>query len=172
MPPKIFCCAAACAFDRQNLKCATSLKHIYAAGDCTESRDVVSDTDRVLALLPNAYMQGHTAGINMAGGEALYDKALAMNAMGMFGYHMITAGCYEGEEIVCADGENYKKLFVRDDHLMGYILIGDVRRAGIYTRLVRERIPLSTINFALIKEKPQLMAFAKKERRRQLATRQ
>ena len=157
---------------RTDVKCATSLKHIYAAGDCTESRDVVSDTDRVLALLPNAYMQGHTAGINMAGGEALYDKALAMNAMGMFGYHMITAGCYEGEEIVCADGENYKKLFVRDDHLMGYILIGDVRRAGIYTRLVRERIPLSTINFALIKEKPQLMAFAKKERRRQLATRQ
>ncbi|MGI6270603.1 MAG: NAD(P)/FAD-dependent oxidoreductase [Candidatus Howiella sp.] len=156
---------------KTDLHCATSLKNVWAAGDCAESHDVVSDTDRVLALLPNAYMQGRTAGINMAGGESLYDQAIAMNAMGMFGYHIITAGCYEGEEIVSSDGEAYKKLFVKDDRLAGYILIGDVRRAGIYTKLVRERTPLSTIDFALIKDKPQLMAFAKKERRRQLATR-
>lgn len=157
---------------KTDARCATSLKNIYAAGDCTESHDIVSDTDRVLALLPCAYMQGHTAGVNMAGGEALYDKAIAMNAMGMFGYHMITAGCYEGEEIRFSDGENYKKLFVKNDRLMGYILIGDVRRAGIYTKLIREQIPLSSIDFALIQDKPQLMAFAKRERKRQLAARQ
>ena len=53
--------------------------------------------------------------------------------------------------------------------LKGYILIGDVRRAGIYTKLIREQVPLDTIDFELIKEKPQLMAFAKAERAKQLA---
>ena len=57
-----------------NEKCETSIKDIYAAGDCTESYDITTDENRVLALLPNAYMQGECAGINMAGGEKLYDK--------------------------------------------------------------------------------------------------
>ena len=44
-----------------------------------------------------------------------------------------------------------------------------LRRAGIYTKLIREQVPLDTIDFELIKEKPQLMAFAKAERAKQLA---
>lgn len=151
-------------------RCATTLPDIYAAGDCCESYDVAEDSTRVLALLPNAYMQGEVAGKNMAGGDAVYDKAIAMNAMGMFGYHMVTAGSYTGEEIVSRDKDCYKKLFVRDGYLVGFIIIGDVRRAGIYTKLIRERVPLCDIDFELIADKPQLMAFAGKERRKQLGT--
>lgn len=151
-------------------RCATTLPDIYAAGDCSESYDVAEDSTRVLALLPNAYMQGEVAGKNMAGGDAVYDKAIAMNAMGMFGYHMVTAGSYTGEEIVSRDKDCYKKLFVRDGYLVGFIIIGDVKRAGIYTKLIRERVPLCDIDFELIADKPQLMAFAGKERRKQLGT--
>lgn len=153
-----------------DLRCQTSLPHVYAAGDCAQSHDVATDTDRVLALLPNAYMQGETAGKNMAGGDARYDKAIAMNAMGMFGYHMVTAGSYTGEALTYTEGENYKKLFVADGLLKGFIMIGDVRRAGIYTKLIRERIPLSTIDFEKIAKFPQLMAFSKRERAAQLGT--
>ena len=52
----------------------------------------------------------------------------------------------------------------RDDRLVGFILLGNVERAGIYTSLVRERTPLSTIDFELIRETPQLMAFSATER--------
>jgi NAD(P)H-nitrite reductase large subunit len=58
----------------------------------------------------------------------------------------------------------YKKLVTRDNLLKGFILIGEVARAGIYTSLIREKTPLDTVDFELIKEKPQLMAFAAKER--------
>lgn len=156
---------------KTNAKCETSIEDIYAAGDCTESFDIVTQTDKVLALLPNAYMQGETAGINMAGGEKLYDKAIAMNAMGMFGYHMITAGSYEGDVYTECEGENYKKLFYKDNRLMGYIMIGDISRAGIYTSLIRNRTPLDEIDFELIKEKPQLMAFPPQTRKHELAER-
>lgn len=150
-------------------KCQTSLKDIYAGGDCTESYDITIGAERVLALLPNAYMQGNTAGVNMAGGEQLYENAIPMNAMGMFGYHMITAGSYEGNVYTEKEGENYKKLFYKDNRLMGYIMIGDIKRAGIYTALIKNQTPLDSIDFELIKQKPQLMAFSAKDRREKLA---
>jgi NAD(P)H-nitrite reductase large subunit len=152
-----------------NEKCETSIKDIYAAGDCTESYDITTDENRVLALLPNAYMQGECAGINMAGGEKLYDKAIPMNAIGFFGLHIITAGAYTGEVYISKEEGSYKKLFYKDNMLKGYILIGKIERAGIYTSLIREKTPLDSIDFELIKEKPQLMAFSMKERAQKLS---
>ena len=101
----------------------------------------------------------------MAGGKASFDRAIPMNAIGFMGLHIITAGTYDGETYVRRDGENYKILFYKDDVLKGYILIGDVARAGIYTALIRNRTPLSSIDFKLICEKPQLMAFTARTRR-------
>ena len=147
---------------------ATTVPDIFAAGDCTVSHDIAAGTDRILAILPNAYMQGETAGKNMAGGSACFDKAIPMNASGFLGLHMITAGSYDGEQYLKHDGENYKLLVTRDNHLVGFILIGDVDRAGIYTALIREQTPLNTIDFDLIREKPQLMAFSRAERAKQL----
>lgn len=154
---------------KTNAKCETSLPDIYAAGDCTESYDISIEAERVLALLPNAYMQGETAGINMGGGEKLYENAIPMNAMGMFGYHMITAGAYDGDVYTETDGENYKKLFYKNNRLVGYIMIGDIKRAGIYTSLIKNRTPLDKIDFELIKRKPQLMAFSAEDRYEKLA---
>ncbi|MEZ4357519.1 MAG: FAD-dependent oxidoreductase [Eubacteriales bacterium] len=151
-----------------NLDSSTSLKDIYAAGDCTTCFDSVTCEQRILALLPNAYMQGECAGINMAGGSNQFEKAMPMNAIGFFGLHIITAGSYVGEECVETKEDVYKKFVTKDNLLKGYILIGDVERAGIYTSLIREKTPLDTIDFELIKEKPQLMAFSKVERSKKL----
>lgn len=149
--------------------CATTIPDVYAAGDCTESFDVSSGQERILALLPNAYMQGRCAGTNMAGGEAVYDHAIPMNAIGFFGYHVLTAGTYTGEIYRSVEGSSLKKLFYENDRLKGYILLGDVARAGIYTSLIRKETPLSSIDFELICEKPQLMAFTREERKEMLA---
>lgn len=149
--------------------CKTSIKHIYAAGDCTESYDITTEQMKIMALLPNAYMQGETAGIHMAGGEKPYDKAIPMNAIGFFGLHIITAGSYDGEAYITSEGKNYKKLVTKDGLLKGFILIGAVERAGIYTSLIREQKPLDTLDFELIKEKPQLMAFSRADRDKSLA---
>jgi NAD(P)H-nitrite reductase large subunit len=142
----------------------TNLDGIYAAGDCAECFDISIDAPRILAIWPNAYMQGETAGINMAGGKKDFSKAIPMNAIGFFGLHIITAGSYDGEEYIEKTENSYKKLVTKDGLLKGFILIGNVARAGIYTSLVREKTPLDSIDFDLIKEKPQLMAFSAKER--------
>ena len=80
-----------------NSKSETSAPDIYAAGDCTQTMDISSGQNKIMALLPNAYMQGECAGVNMAagaGGGKSFDKAIPMNAIGFFGLHIITAGNY------------------------------------------------------------------------------
>ena len=147
-----------------NARSETTAPDIYAAGDCTQTADVSSGRSRVMAVLPNAYMQGECAGVNMAGGAAVFDKAVPMNAVGFFGLPVITAGCYTGEDYTVAAENGYKRLFYSDNRLNGYILIGRVEKAGIYTSLVRERTPLDGLDFSLIRDKPGLMAFAKTDR--------
>lgn len=146
----------------------TSLSDVFAAGDCTESYDISSESEKILALLPNAYMQGEVAGKNMAGSEAHYTAAIPMNAIGFYGLHIITAGSYDGDEFVETDGNNYKKLVFKNNHLVGYILMGDVARAGIYTTIIKEKLPVTDLNMDLLKNKPQMMLFAKSRREEKL----
>ncbi|HNX14086.1 MAG TPA: FAD-dependent oxidoreductase [Oscillospiraceae bacterium] len=146
----------------------TSLENVWAAGDCTESDDITCNQSRILALLPNAYRQGETAGIDMAGGDISFDCAMPMNAMGLLGMHIMTAGSTTGDCFI--DRSNgLKKLWYGDDRLNGFILIDDVEKAGIYTALIRERKPLSSIDFDLICKQPSLLCFSKKYRDEKLA---
>lgn len=147
-----------------NERAETSAADIFAAGDCTQSIDVSSGQSRIMALLPNAYLQGECAGINMAGGEKVFDRAIPMNAIGFFGLHMVTSGNYNGNVYESSCGSGYKKLFFSENRLNGYILIGSVEKAGIYTNLIREQAPLDAIDFNLICESPGLMAFTKEDR--------
>ena len=152
--------------DRQE----TTIPDVYAAGDNCESYDICSGTRRILALLPNAAFQGETAGRNMAGGDAAFDKAAPFNALGLFDTHIATAGVYEGEAYTDIS-EGYKKLFVKDNKLVGFILIDCIERAGIYTSLIREQTPLDTVDFELLKKNPVLMAFARGTREEYLTRR-
>jgi NADPH-dependent 2,4-dienoyl-CoA reductase/sulfur reductase-like enzyme len=152
-----------------NEKSETSAPDIYAAGDCTQTLDISSGQNKIMALLPNAYMQGEAAGINMAGGipsegPKTFDKAIPMNAIGFFGLHVITAGSYNNEQLTIKNEQSYKKLFYGDNRLNGYILVGNVEKAGIYTSLIRERTALDSLDFALVCEKPGLMAFTREDR--------
>lgn len=104
----------------------------------------------------------------MAGGSRTFTKAIPMNASGFMGLHMITAGSYDGEQYLEQDEQHYKLLITRDNRMVGFVMVGDVDRAGIYTSLIREQIPLNTIDFELICEKPQLMAFSRAERVKKL----
>ena len=149
-----------------NDRMETSLESIYAAGDCTEGNDISLGQKRVLALLPNAYMQGHTAGVNMAGGNEVFGKAIPMNSIGFFGLHIMTAGTYEGEMYEEKSDSTLKRLFTKDGLLKGFILIGKTERAGIYTSLIRERTPLDTIDFETMKKVATSVAFSPENRRK------
>ncbi len=160
--------------------CKTTIEDIYAAGDCITSNDICSGTRHMLALMPNAYMEGETAGINMAGWNKEYTTEFPMNAAGFFNLHIVSAGAYIGKEIDASrsarpaigdlpgQDAQYRKFWIDNDKLKGFIMIGDTKRAGIYTSLIREQTLLSSIEFDTIIKNPQLMAFPKSARKAML----
>ena len=143
---------------------ATSVPDVYAAGDCTQGEDISSGQKKILAILPNAYMQGFTAGVNMAGGQSRFDNAIPMNSIGFFGLHTMTAGTYEGEAYIEKTETACKKLYTQDGLLKGFILIGDTARAGLYTSLIRNQTPLDSIDFVRMRQSPSSAAFSAKKR--------
>lgn len=124
----------------------TSLPDIYAAGDVAEAYELISGQKRLVPILPNAYLQGRTAGFNMAGERKAFSGSLAFNSLPVLGLNMVTAGLsYEtgsGYEVVkkVGDNFNYKKLVFKNNVLVGFILIGDISRCGLYRQLVAQKV--------------------------------
>ena len=144
----------------------TSLPQIFAAGDCTESLDAAAGSKKVLANLPNASMQGFAAGANMAGGAEVYDKGIMMNSIGFYGLHAMTAGSYEGDVYEEKTEGSVKRLYTKGGLLKGYVLVGCCERAGIYTSMIREKTPLDTVDFELMKKGATTAAFSAEVRRK------
>ncbi|MGI6109715.1 MAG: NAD(P)/FAD-dependent oxidoreductase [Eubacteriaceae bacterium] len=149
----------------------TNLENIFAAGDCTDSMDISTGSVKNMAILPNAFMQGKTAGITMAGGEAVYDKGFPVNSLGLLGLFMLSAGSYTGNEVIVEGGDCTKHFFVSEDgtQLNGFIIFGDCPRAGIYTDLIREKTDLSGIDMERLFAEPGIMAFGHQARINKLA---
>ena len=82
-----------------------------------------------------------------------------MNAGGFFDVHLVTAGSYDGESHITRGENSYRRLVIKDGLLKGFIIVGDISRAGIYTALIRERTPLAQVDLELLLEKPQLMLY-------------
>lgn len=139
----------------------TSLTDIYAAGDCTEAFDISSESVKVMALMPNAYMQGKCAGINMAGGESDFSNAIPMNSIGFFGLHAMSAGSYIGKEEICPSEKGVKKFYIKDNLLKGFIIINDTEKAGIYTNMIRNKVPVDSVDFNSLKRSPTLYSLGR-----------
>ncbi|MBP5303383.1 MAG: NAD(P)/FAD-dependent oxidoreductase [Clostridia bacterium] len=151
-----------------NEKMETSLEDVYAAGDCTESTDISDSLIKVMALMPNAYMQGYTAGINMAGGEKVFDNAIPMNSIGFFGLHMMTAGSRKGQMKTDIQKDSIKRFYKEDGKLIGFVLIGDVQNAGVYTNILRNQIPIKSLSEFNIKKSPSMATYDEEFRRKTL----
>lgn len=147
-----------------NEKMATSLADVYAAGDCAEVYDISSGGGRVMAIMPLAYIGGRCAGINMTGGSESVTNAIPMNSIGFAGLHCMTAGSYVGECCEERTEHGIKRLYTENNLLKGFIIIGDTDRVGIYTSLIRNKTPLDSIDFELLKRSPSLAPFGREYR--------
>jgi len=140
----------------------TNLPDIYVAGDVAETYDLTTGRMGVNAIWPCAFEQGRVAGLNMAGREAKYGGSFRMNSLDFYGLPVISMGItrIDGngfQEFQRKTKNTYRKLVLKDGHIVGAILVGEVQKAGILTTLLKKRvgvsdhIPLllsSKINFA------------------------
>ena len=137
----------------------TSVKDVYAAGDCAEIYDFVFGDNRVLPLWPTAYVGGRIAAFNMVGIEREYTHATSMNSMHFYDMYIINAGLnvpndsteFEILNLFDENSKVYKKFALKDGRIAGMILVNEVERAGIYLNLMRNYVDVSPFKNKLLK---------------------
>ena len=138
----------------------TSVPDVYACGDCAEVYDFIMDNFRLTPLWPTAHIGGRVAGSNMAGVEKEYVWGTGMNAVDFFGYPVISAGLLnppEGEEMEVLtrlelDTRTYKKFLIKDNRIVGMILLNEVDRAGVVLGLMRDKVDVTPFKDDLLRE--------------------
>lgn len=123
-----------------NEKMETSIKDIYACGDCAQYQGTN------YALWSQAVDQGKVAGANAAGEELIYEAvpaALNFHGMNTALFAMGDAGknpnlVYKTMEYKDMGKKQYQKFYFLNNRLCGVILIGDVSRLGELTEAVQK----------------------------------
>lgn len=157
-----------------NERMETNINNVYAAGDVVESLDLITGNQRVIPILPNAYTQGKIAGINMAGGEAMYDGSFPINSIGFFDIHIMTGGInnpQENTEILekwDEDTKIYKKIYIDDNKITGFIFINSFDRTGIIVDLMRKKVNISEIKHKILSDNFGLLDFPREFRREKI----
>ncbi|MCL4378023.1 MAG: FAD-dependent oxidoreductase [Actinobacteria bacterium] len=140
----------------------TSIDNIYAAGDVAISLDRLSNEQKNIAIWPLAIRQGGIAGMNMSGEKVKYQGGFFMNSIEILGIPSISVGLNnlddkENEGVKVFSQFNpergiYRKVTIKDDKIVGIILVGNIERAGIYSGLISNEIDISSVAVNIARE--------------------
>lgn len=149
----------------------TSVENVYAAGD------VVQFDKWVVAILPLATKQGLIAGINMSGGKKVYQGSMPMNSVELCNIPTISFGLtdpkenkqeYEILEKYRPNEQRYRKIILKDNVIVGVIMVKEIDRAGIYMGLIRDKVDVSNFKENLLKDDFGLISLPKDYRKKHL----
>jgi NAD(P)H-nitrite reductase large subunit len=138
----------------------TSVPDVYACGDVAEAHDFLINTNRTLPLWPLAHIGGKVAGYNMAGKQTEYEGGTVMSSLKYFELPVIAVGTVNPENIsdyevlseLKPEKTVYKKILLKDNKLAGFILLGDLEKAGILFRLLKNRVDVAEIKDTFLSE--------------------
>lgn len=121
-----------------NERMETSRPGIFAAGDTAEFGGQPPS-----GIWPAAMQQGEVAGINMAGGSAIYSGTTMANKLKVAGIDLAAVGEIDAdnryEAQITSSDSTYKKI-VRDNKvIIGGILLGDTSDYGKLTKAIAKR---------------------------------
>ena len=131
----------------------TNIPNIYAAGDIAESINISTGNRESILLWTNALTQGTVAGYNMAGKKTKYEGSATQTLIKVFGTPIISDGVYEGEELKFFEGDIYKKIYLKNSTINGYMLINTMQNAGVFHSLMTSKRDISKYRKLLLKDK-------------------
>lgn len=115
----------------------TSQKGVFACGDVCETRNRITGERGIFANYWNAIRQGRVVAYNILGNRIPYDGSDVINSLKKLGFHFIVAGDVSGTEYeeIEENGE-YRRFYIRNGKLVGYMIVGDISNAGIFYRVM------------------------------------
>jgi NAD(P)H-nitrite reductase large subunit len=129
----------------------TSRPDVFAAGDCAEAPDMlVRGKTTIPGTWFEAVAQGEIAGANLVDLSRPSPGAFKMNVMEILGVAVASMGLIhppesDGRVAVRARGDNYRKLVLAGDRIVGAVLVGDVSEAGPLATLIRRGLTLADL---------------------------
>ena len=141
----------------------TSVPGIYAAGDCAEAFDKVSNKTIISAIQPNAAEQARVAALNMVGRVTSLKGVTQINVLDTLGMISTSFGAWEGlpggEHVELTDeaAGRHLSLQFKDDVLVGCNSVGWTSHVGVMRGLVEGQIRLGAWKDALKKDPTRLM---------------
>ncbi|MFB3902256.1 MAG: NAD(P)/FAD-dependent oxidoreductase [Acidobacteriota bacterium] len=144
--------------------CRTNVPGVYAAGDVAQAPDIIRGETWINALWPCAVEQGRIAALNMLGQETVYKGSMRMNSVQFFGVPVISAGLavLTPGPLGARPGEHdetledrpaelvYRKVFLKDDTIVGFVQIGEIGTAGLLRILMERRLNVASIKSELL----------------------
>lgn len=133
----------------------TSAPDVYAAGDVIETPDRLTGEVYVHAILPNAIEQGRVVGLNLGrrglGRPTPYEGAERMNSLKHLGLPILAAGLKHGDEVLRARvNGGWRTLYLQDDRLVGFQLVGGLQAAGALRTLLNRQEKLGRLKDRLL----------------------
>lgn len=130
-----------------NEKMETNIPNVYAAGDVAEYEG------KAYGLWNVAMGQGKTAGYNMAGKTTIYQPLIPVTALNAYGISLFSMGdvSESGTTQTITEEDSakniYRRIFIRDQIIVGAILIGDTSKSPQLKTAIERRLPLAGIDF-------------------------
>ncbi len=121
----------------------TNMPDVYAAGDIVESLNIMTGKREPILLWPSALLQGTIAGYNMVGKTTKYFGSDNQTLIKIFETPVISDGIYEGEEVKFFENDIYKKMYLKNSTIVGYMLINTMQNAGVYHSLMISKRDIS-----------------------------
>ncbi len=122
----------------------TNQPDIYAAGDVAEFRGMP------YGIWPAAMEQGKIAGVNIAGGDIVYEGTTMSNTLKVVGIDLASAGNIDAENEyesrIVNNDDIYKKLVIDNNHIIGCIMLGDTNAFSKITKAMSENKDVNQIN--------------------------
>jgi NADPH-dependent 2,4-dienoyl-CoA reductase/sulfur reductase-like enzyme len=142
----------------------TNVPGIYAAGDCAEAFDKISNTTIVSAIQPNAADQALVAAMNMVGKPAVLKGVTQINVLDTLGMISTSFGNWQGvkdgEYVELTDKAAGRHLSLQFDKdvMVGCNSVGWIDHVGAMRGLVEGRVKLGEWKAKLQADPTQLMA--------------
>lgn len=113
---------------------------IYCAGDVAITPHLVSGGDGIYATYPNAMLQARTAARHLTHGDARYPGSINTNVLKKhIDFPIVSAGSFSGEAITWQQGDIWRRVYLKDGKINGYLIIGDTRISGYIFQLYRSQ---------------------------------
>ncbi len=128
----------------------TKYPYIYACGDVAETVELVSGERKIHGLFPVAVNHAETVAYNILGMKREYEKQVNMNSLKKLSFKLIVVGKLEGEEIKYKTENVLRKIYIKDDKIMGFVLLEDISNAGVYLSLFTKRVNVSKFKDKLL----------------------